>query len=160
MGDAKATVELFKIIQSNLEGTLLDELIEEKSNWLSHQVLMSSRLRTFEKPGVYYFYNGNDEVIYIGKSKNIKTRVRSHFRPDMKRKRYSNQSQVEKIDYKVLGSDLAACLFECLEIKAHRQMFNHRMNRKHFLCSSSDPKEKWRINRLLSSWWWRTLSHI
>ena len=32
-----------------------------------------------KNPGVYTFYNNNNEIIYIGKAKNLKNRVKSYF---------------------------------------------------------------------------------
>lgn len=134
LGDTLATVELFKLILANVNGSLAEDLVQEKGKIALPPGLPREQYESLpEKPGVYYFFNENDELIYVGKSKNIKTRVSSHFRPDMKRKKdIQIKNQVAKIKFKELGSDLAASLYECHEIKNHRPMYNRVHNRRRF----------------------------
>lgn len=69
-----------------------------------------------EDCGVYYFLDSGQEIIYIGKSKNIRTRVKQHFSKQTKKTDKLFQ-QIADISYEVTGSELAALLKESKEIK-------------------------------------------
>lgn len=132
MGDAKATYELFKLIlqKANTE----EEIIEDAKKLAIPPAL--NRLE-FEKlpnqTGVYYFYDSQGSLLYIGKSNDIKKRVAQHFHPDLKGKRdIQLKTLVAKINYVVLHDELAALLFECHEIKRHFPRFNMSLKRKRF----------------------------
>ena len=74
-------------------------------------------------PGVYYFYNVFGKIIYIGKAKNIKKRVLSHFY----NKSLDNKplkDVVSSIKFKETSSDLTARLLETNEIKRYFPKFN------------------------------------
>jgi DNA polymerase-3 subunit epsilon len=71
-----------------------------------------------EKPGVYYFRNSTGKIIYVGKAKNLKKRVRQHFSGKLK----SAQKQafirdIVEIDFLETGTELIAALKEDREIK-------------------------------------------
>ena len=84
-------------------------------------------------PGVYYFYDKEDKLLYIGKSKNIKLRVSNHFRPNLKKKDdIKLKDSVARIDFEKTGSDLAAQLLECQRIKELRPFYNRALRRKRF----------------------------
>ena len=74
-------------------------------------------------PGVYYFYNVFGKIIYIGKAKNIKKRVLSHFyNKSLENK--SLKDTVSSIKFKETSSDLTAKLLETNEIKRYFPKFN------------------------------------
>ena len=73
------------------------------------------------KPGVYYFKNERDEVIYVGKGKRLKKRLQSHFSHAGNHPLYD---EVHAIDIEYTGSDLIAQLLESQEIKHLRPKFN------------------------------------
>jgi DNA polymerase-3 subunit epsilon len=93
--------------------------------------------------GVYYFYSEDGSLLYIGKSKDIKKRVLSHFRVDLKRaKDIQLKNQIARIEYKLTGNELAALLFESHEIKTLRPKFNHALKPKLFPIALELKKNK------------------
>ncbi|MBI96640.1 excinuclease ABC subunit C [bacterium] len=77
-------------------------------------------------PGVYRFIDKNNEIIYIGKAKNLKKRVKSYFNPKIKQSR-KNQVMIKKIvdvKYSVVSSDLESYLLETNLIKEHKPRYN------------------------------------
>ncbi|MDX1629948.1 MAG: GIY-YIG nuclease family protein, partial [Fulvivirga sp.] len=71
-----------------------------------------------EEAGVYYFLNIHNEVIYVGKAKNIKKRITSHFSGVSKNRRNQYiRNEIHHIDYELTGNELVALLLESTEIK-------------------------------------------
>ncbi len=132
LGDATATTKLFKMI---LEKEDNPPLIEEDSK----KIALPAKLERAEyenlptKPGVYFFYDEAGVLLYIGKSKEIKKRVSSHFRPDIKRSRdLELKNRIAKVTYTETGNELAALLLESHEIKTNRPYYNRALKRRKF----------------------------
>jgi|SRR5690554_3785352 len=81
-----------------------------------------------DKPGVYFFYDEKDVLIYIGKSINIRKRVKQHF-SGKDRKSIKIQLFTKRIEFEVTGSELIALLHESDLIKRHKPIYN-RTQRK------------------------------
>mgnify|MGYP006283617205 CR=1 FL=1 len=81
--------------------------------------------------GIYYFYNADKEIIYVGKSINIKERVKTHFNDfsGKKNRRLRMLDQIEEVSYELTGSELVALLKESEEIKNHKPIYNQRQRR-------------------------------
>jgi DNA polymerase-3 subunit epsilon len=78
-----------------------------------------------ESPGVYYFYNQFDKLIYIGKSKNLKKRVLSHFTSSgSTRRKQLFQRLVSRLDIKETANEYMASLREDAEIKKYWPKLN------------------------------------
>ncbi len=78
------------------------------------------------RPGVYRFLAGDEEVLYVGKAVDLRSRVRSYFH-DSARHTPKTQRLIEQttsIDWIVTPSELEALLLEMNLIKAHRPRFN------------------------------------
>ena len=73
--------------------------------------------------GIYYFRNKKGKIIYIGKAKNIKKRVISHFY-DKKQKELDLCRETAHIDFELSGSELIALLMEDAAIKHHYPQYN------------------------------------
>ncbi|MCB0754712.1 MAG: GIY-YIG nuclease family protein [Flavobacteriales bacterium] len=82
--------------------------------------------------GIYYFYDGDDQILYVGKSVNIKKRVLSHFHPKEKKKWAELWKNVHSISYEETGSELVALLLESQEIKELQPPINHSQKRVAF----------------------------
>lgn len=78
------------------------------------------------QPGVYLFRDRNDEVIYVGKADNLRTRVRSYFYGDDRRRVEDMLRQLERIEHRVTANGLEAEITELRLIHAHRPRFNQR----------------------------------
>lgn len=84
-----------------------------------------------ERPGVYYFYDASNTLLYIGKSKNIRKRVLSHFYHSDETKRHAELiSQVFHINFKCTAGELGALLLESADIKRLQPIYNKQL-RKH-----------------------------
>ncbi|GMM67008.1 excinuclease ABC subunit UvrC [Alteromonas sp. MTD1] len=77
------------------------------------------------QPGVYRMYNLQDEVIYVGKAKNLKKRVSSYFRTNVDNaKTRSLVSQIHQMDVTVVNSETEAFLLENNFIKKYKPRYN------------------------------------
>ena len=123
-GDALATVKLFKmILAKDTEKEILISLIkaEIKSGLTPKLLDIVESLPT--KTGIYYIHKENGDLIYIGKSRNIKKRINQHF-TGTSGKSKKIQREVFTVTYEETGSDLIALLKESEEIKINKPIYN------------------------------------
>ncbi|HWH16445.1 MAG TPA: exonuclease domain-containing protein [Candidatus Paceibacterota bacterium] len=81
-------------------------------------------------PGVYLFYGPEDEVLYIGKSVDIKTRVLSHFSEDRRTGRERALCEaVTHIEYEETSGELSALLRESQLIKELAPLYNRKLRK-------------------------------
>jgi excinuclease ABC subunit C len=91
---------------------------------------LEKKLRTLPaRPGVYMFRDRHAEILYIGKAKSLRARVRGHFAVDAATsiKNYEMLRRVADVDTIVVGSEAEALLLEANLIKSHRPRFNIRL---------------------------------
>jgi len=122
-GDALATVKLFEHLLKT--DSTLGHLNSSKFYHIDASIIKSLP----EEPGVYYFHDHNGDVIYIGKSKNLKTRVFSHFSNEKTPKALKMVDEIHNISYELTGSELIALLLESDEIKTQKPKYNRRQRR-------------------------------
>lgn len=79
-----------------------------------------------DRPGVYLFKGARDEILYVGKSKRLRTRVRSYFRPaaDLTPQKQLMVAQVRDLDFVVAETEAEALILEYELISAHDPPFN------------------------------------
>ena len=83
----------------------------------------SGKIPTF--PGVYLFKDEKDEIIYIGKAKNLRSRVRSYFSSAEKLTKTKNlAANVRFIDWIIVDNELEALLLENKLVKQHVPKYN------------------------------------
>lgn len=78
------------------------------------------------KPGVYLMHNDKDEIIYVGKARILKNRVRQYFQSGYNRsiKIEHMVSHIAYFEYIITDSELEALVLECNLIKEHRPRYN------------------------------------
>ena len=77
-------------------------------------------------PGVYLMYNYDNEIIYVGKAKNLKNRVSSYFRKNSSHtpKVCAMVENVVRFEYIIVSSEFEALVLECNLIKQHQPYYN------------------------------------
>ena len=78
------------------------------------------------RPGVYLFRDRRGEVFYVGKAKDLRTRVRSYFYGDTRRSIQQMLRELDAVDHRVCDTELEAEVTELRLIAAHRPRHNRR----------------------------------
>ena len=82
------------------------------------------------RPGVYFFLGRNDQVLYVGRARDLRSRLRSYFRSDRQRPAVEAAlAAAERIEWRVTGSELEAALEELRLIRNIRPPGNARVAR-------------------------------
>lgn len=82
-------------------------------------------LRLPLKPGIYKFINEANNIIYVGKAKNLKKRVASYFtKSSTDRKTFRLVSEIKKIEFVIVQSEFDALLLENNLIKENQPKYN------------------------------------
>jgi excinuclease ABC subunit C len=82
------------------------------------------------RPGVYLFKDGRGEILYVGKAKSLRSRVRGHFAADHTGASARQEELVRRVadvESIVVGSEAEALLLEANLIKTHQPRFNIRL---------------------------------
>jgi DNA polymerase III subunit epsilon len=82
-----------------------------------------------DSPGVYFFKNSKDEIIYVGKAKSLKDRVKNYFSSSSLSKTKRIVRQADKIDFEITNSELTALLYEAELIKIHNPRHNVQLKK-------------------------------
>jgi len=131
-GDAMATVRLFKML---LDKDSTKSIIQESIRLNPKHQLEPRHIDIIEElpavTGVYYIHKSNGEIIYIGKSNNIKKRINQHF-TNTNPKSKKIQTHVAAVTYETTGSELVALLKESEEIKRNNPIYNRALRKKTF----------------------------
>ena len=131
-GDALATVKLFELLlkkDTEINGPGAS-LFKSTRDIKLNPALDLSRLEEIpEEPGVYYFYDDRNELIYIGKSRNIAERVSTHLSNNATRRSMEMRDRIASIDWECTGSELVALLKESEEIKRNKPIYNRAQRR-------------------------------
>lgn len=128
MGDAEATVRLFQLL---MEEDREQFILKSLSRNSKEQVLPPNVPKDhFEQlpytPGVYYFHNEKGKIIYVGKAKNIRYRVNSHFSNNSaSRQRQNFLRHTHAISYQPCATELMAQILESTEIKKLWPAYNY-----------------------------------
>ena len=133
MGDALATSQLFVLLLQNDKSGELKKMMKRRTveQYLPPNMDEKKILDLPYSPGVYYFLNKKEKVIYVGKAKNLKKRVTSHFsnnKPSKQKQEFLRE--IHDVKFEICGSELMAALFESIEIKRLWPAYNK--SQKHF----------------------------
>ena len=134
-GDALATVRLFEILleKDREDGGTASGLIRNTRLSKLNPNLDISKVDSIpDEPGIYYFYNEKGDLIYIGKSRNLQQRIRTHLSNNTTNRSMEMRDLIADIDWEVTGSELIALLRESSEIKRNKPVYNRAQRRTGF----------------------------
>lgn len=131
-GDAEATAKLFGMyIAADKDGHITKALKQNSKEQLLPANLNKKDIEQLPyMPGVYYFHDNKGKVIYVGKAKNLKKRVCSHFTGNNPgRQRQEFLKNIYSITYQLCGTELIAFVLEAVEIKRLWPKYNRSLKR-------------------------------
>ena len=130
-GDAEATVILFQLLQSQEDSeTVFKDFLNKNNKQATLPPNLPSAVFNAlpNAAGIYYFKNKKGKIIYVGKAKDIKKRVLSHFYSKAQ-KSLDMVRETGHIDFELSGSELIALLMEDAAIKHHFPQYNKASKR-------------------------------
>ena len=128
-GDALATTKLFELLMNkDIEKEIIMAAIRLEPKRQMEPKLTEIINSLPSDTGVYYIHDIHGNIVYIGKSKNIKSRINQHFIGETP-KSQKLQLEVATVTYEKTGSELLALLKESQEIKHHKPKFNRALRR-------------------------------
>ncbi|HEX2609285.1 MAG TPA: exonuclease domain-containing protein [Flavisolibacter sp.] len=126
-GDADATVILFQKMLENDTKELIGKSLNRnsKEQTLPPNVPKAHFDALPKNPGVYYFHDQKGKVVYVGKAKDIRSRVNSHFSNNSDSRQKQNfLRHVFSISFQPTATELMAAILESTEIKRLWPAFN------------------------------------
>jgi DNA polymerase-3 subunit epsilon len=131
-GDADATSILFNLLLDHDQEGVIAEMLKKtsKEQVLPPHLDKASILRLPNQPGVYYFKDSKGKIVYVGKAKDLKKRVSSHFTGNTpNRQRQEFLRTIHHVDHVICGTELMALILEANEIKRLWPENNRAMKR-------------------------------
>lgn len=132
MGDASATAKLFTmLVERDTEGHIGKTLnIRSKEQSLPAHLPKEDMDKLPSAPGIYYFHDKKSKVVYVGKAKDIRKRVRSHFTNNMPGKQKQEfLREIHHITFQECGTELMSFILEAVEIKRLWPAYNRSLKR-------------------------------
>jgi DNA polymerase III subunit epsilon len=136
--DARATVDVLHALleRAGSYGVLaLEDLLQfptARADASFRKVHLADRLP--RRPGVYLFRDAAGRILYIGKAKDLRARVRSYFSGDQRAKVADLLRELAAIDHQVCASELEASVREVRLIRRHRPRYNRRSRNPERYC--------------------------
>jgi len=134
-GDAAATVRLFEmLLQRDTEQAIAGALkVGSKEQFLPPNLPPEQVKQLPANPGVYYFHDQKGKVVYVGKARNLRKRVNSHFTGNNAgHKRQEFLRNIYSISYEITGTELMAEILESVEIKRLWPVYNYAQKHVEF----------------------------
>ena len=138
LADAQLIHQFWQQMQQQHDPALLAGLVAELTGRSSLPPHLDAEIVDLlpEEPGVYLFYGENALPLYVGKAKEIRARVLSHFAGDhASAKEMALSQQLRRIEWIVCGGEIGALLQEAALIKKLQPSHNRRLRRNDEICA-------------------------
>lgn len=139
---ARILIKLIKQLKINGQITFLKHLLEFQNSVGSRPAVkvrkeLNEDLGSVpDAPGIYYFLNRKNEIIYVGKAKSLRERMKSYFTVSAERKPKKIVKQASRLKVEITNSELTALLLEAELIKKINPKHNTQLKsygNKYFL---------------------------
>lgn len=139
LGDAEITakvlLKMIKELQKKDNITTVGQLLSYQKGFQESPLLnikkeLQEDYRSLPNaPGIYYFTNKKDEIIYVGKAKSIRDRVKTYFSTSAPRKAQKIIKQAARLKHIITNSELTALLTEAETIKILEPKHNYQLKK-------------------------------
>jgi len=129
LGDARVLADFLRIARERWPADQLAAIIGKLrgTQRLPPQLDATVADELPDGPGVYLFYGENDALLYVGKAKNLATRVLSHFADARARREQELSRLVRRIEWIETAGEFGALVMELRLIKERRPLLNRRL---------------------------------
>lgn len=152
LSDARTTarilIKLSKLLKKDKQISTVQNLLDYQSNIGSKSVLKlknnlaADAVSVPDAPGIYYFLNRKNEIIYVGKAKSLRERMKSYFSVSAQKKPKKIIKQASRLKVEITNSELTALLLEAelikkinpkhnTQLKSYGNKYFLRINRTH-----------------------------
>jgi DNA polymerase-3 subunit epsilon len=131
-GDALATAKLFEMLIAKdieINGARSALIKNTRVSKLNPNLNLGKIESIPDEPGIYYFYNEKGDLIYIGKSRNLRQRITTHLSNNTSNRSMEMRDLIADVDWEPTGSELIALLKESFEIKLNKPVYNRAQRR-------------------------------
>lgn len=132
LGDAEATWQFLRqSCREHHPDTLHAAFVKQMQRPSLPPAITPERINSVPNcPGIYRFYGDEGKLLYIGKSKQLRERIMSHFNASPVSARNQRlHSQIRDLDWQCTAGELGALLKENQAIKKEQPLFNRRLRR-------------------------------
>jgi DNA polymerase-3 subunit epsilon len=127
-GDTEATVKVFKqLLKADKDNFIQKSLQRNSKEFILPPNVPKDHFDQLPyTPGVYYFHDEKGKIIYVGKARNVRYRVNSHFSNNSQGRQKQNfLRHTYSISHQSCATELMACILESTEIKKLWPVFNY-----------------------------------
>ncbi|MFZ9300701.1 MAG: exonuclease domain-containing protein [Chitinophagaceae bacterium] len=135
MGDAHATSKLFTLsLLKDRQGVIKSMLKKGSREGYLPLNLPAAEIDKLPKAaGVYYFHDQRQKIIYVGKARDLKKRVTSHFSNNsVSKKKQELMRNIHSIGFTLTGTEFTASILESIEIRKHWPIYNKSQKQLEF----------------------------
>jgi DNA polymerase-3 subunit epsilon len=130
-GDALATAKLLALLMEK-EGNNLEEFIQHEvnPNFLHPALDLDAIEEIPNRAGIYKFFDENNQLIYLGKSKSIRSQIEQHLKNSSVKKSAQWCREITRIEFELTGTDLIAGILEHQILSHGHPKYNRAVRKK------------------------------
>lgn len=128
-GDARLTTDLLKVLLEKDRTAYLDQVFVSKQASEGRNPFKEQVKDLQNRVGLYYIYNEQDEVIYVGSSKDLQNSVNRHFVADNK-VALALQSEAARLQIEEIGNEAVAQMLYKATVEEQRPVYNQSKKKK------------------------------
>jgi len=147
--DAEAVWKYFNLLARDFDTKTLSTAVDYVRRGKAPMVGKDSFADMPDGAGVYFFYGPEHELLYIGKSKNLRSRARAHFHVSESGKEIRLQNETTAIEAVKTSGELSALLLEASLVKSESPLYNRMLRKKKVLIIARLQKDKDGYDRVI-----------
>jgi DNA polymerase-3 subunit epsilon len=126
LGDARVLADFLRVARERWPATVLDALVARLAGGprLPSQLDPALADELPEGPGVYLFYGEDEALLYVGKAKNLATRVPAHFADVRTRLARELERLVRRVEWVETAGEFGALVTEARLVRSKRPLLN------------------------------------
>lgn len=130
-GDALATAKLLSLLLEKNSNELAGLIQHELNPNFLHPALNLEEVEEIpNRAGIYKFFDENNQLIYLGKSKTIRSHVEQHLKDTSTKKSAHWCSEIVRVEFELTGTDLIAAILEHQVKKSKKPKYNRATRAK------------------------------